>query len=727
MKKYFLKILSILFLSGFLAASCSDKTKAQLRADFVSAAEKYRPHPLWFWNNAEVTDEKLSEQMEQMKNLCSYGGVSIVPFGSSFKPDYLSDEYFARYETMLRKAGELGMEVWLYDEYGFPSGSAGYHNGDYKCRFLEKYPQHAMKSISKCEYFFPDGNVNVVLPDEGKLMSVVAMNRETKELVDLTPKVEFGGVKCLLGVGDWLVIASVCKESGEQLVDYLDPEGVGCFTEMVHNQYYDRFKEYFGSVVKGTFFDEPTIYRSNGNVWTPDFNEKFEHRYGFSPEILYPALWYDIGEQTQAARNYLFGFRAELYASGFMKQVSDWSLNHGIRATGHQDNEERVNPAGTSGDLMLCFKYQDIPGIDKIGSIGGSERPAEDYYKLVSSSAYNWDRSMVMSETFGAMGDIDWPELYSVAIDQYCKGVNILIPHAFWYDDTNVTFPPELSHRHPKYAEKLPVFNQFLARLNVLFANEGRVVNDVAVYYPIETLQGEHYLDGPLGYYLGGVEIPDMDYVKVGKILSDTLCCDYTFLHPEVFTQRCSVEGTSLRLNNNVQWNSFRTLIFPSCKTISLTNLKRAQQFYEAGGTVIFTTQLPSKSTVYSEDVAVRQIIRTIFRNATQSLNARGGRMVFLERATSENLSQLLAGTSADVRFEGTPLRYMHKVCGGKHRYLFGNLSGEAVTTSVILADDRSMEIWNPHTGKTATVNAVGKGMFELSLEPFSAICLVEQ
>jgi len=84
----------------------------------------------------------------------------------------------------------------------------------------------------------------------------------------------------------------------------------------------------------------------------------------------------------------LFGFRAELFEEGFIKEVSDWSVAHGIHATGHIAPEEALVPVNSSGDLMKTFKYQETPGIDKIGG----HRPAERFYKLISSSANNWIR-----------------------------------------------------------------------------------------------------------------------------------------------------------------------------------------------------------------------------------------------------------------------------------------------------------------------------------------------
>jgi len=39
-------------------------------------------------------------------------------------PEYLSPEYPELYAYAMRRAGELGMLCWLYDEGGWPSGGA---------------------------------------------------------------------------------------------------------------------------------------------------------------------------------------------------------------------------------------------------------------------------------------------------------------------------------------------------------------------------------------------------------------------------------------------------------------------------------------------------------------------------------------------------------------------------------------------------------------------------
>lgn len=410
-------------------------------AEFAAPPVKYRPVPLWFWNNAPVQRDSALRQLESFTGIDGYGGCAILPFGGNFAPKYMSDEYLDTYGAMVDYAREKGLTMSLYDEYGFPSGSMGAINGDGNPRFMTHHPEATIKRLDKHEYAATPATSNrIALPAEGRLMSVVAMDTVTFEIRPLTEAVQGRTLTWTAPPdGAWKVLAFVCVKDGDPNVDYLDPAAVRLFVEDTHQRYYDRFPEAFGTVITETFCDEPTMYRAQGRIWTDSFNERFAETYGFSPEALYPALWYNIGPDTGRARNLLFGMRSRLYSEGFMKTIHEWAEAHGIESTGHQDQEEVLNPVSVSGDLMLCGKHMDIPGIDKIGG----DRPAELFYKVVSSSAANWDKQRVMSETFGAMGNIPVGDLYSIAMDQYTKGINQLIPHAVWYNDADVTFLPE--------------------------------------------------------------------------------------------------------------------------------------------------------------------------------------------------------------------------------------------------------------------------------------------
>ena len=712
---------------------------AQEPSEFNTPPTKFRPDPLWFWNNTDITKEGIDAQMPGFLEKCGYGGLAILPFGPNLTPKYLTEEYFERYKYAVEKAAELGLTLSLYDEYGFPSGSGGAINADGVPRFRNRFPNLTMKRLDKIEEETRGGATYVSpVSKTGQLMAAVAMNADTKERIDLSGNITEETIVWKVPEGNWKIMQFVCVADDDPNMDYLSEEAAKAYISMTHEAYYKRMPEYFGKTITSTFFDEPTLYRAQARCWTPTFNETYIKKYGSSPALYYPALWYDIGPETQAARNALFGLRAELYAAAYPKAVSEWSKAHGIVATGHQDNEEIENPVGTSADLMKCFKYQDVPGIDKIGG----DRPAEKFYKIVSSAAYNWDHSLVMSETYGAMGNIPWDTLYNVAMDQYSKGINMLIPHAVWFNDRDVTFEPELSHRNRLYNQGLYEFNTFLARLNMLLRNDDRFVTDVAMLYPIETMQGEHYFDGPLGAYAGGVKIPDMDYVQISQRLTNELGRDFQFLHPEVLQDACRVDKNGLTLANTKQYNTFRTLIVPSSKTISVANLAKILTFFEAGGQVIFTTQLPVKSTEPNADAQVVALMDKLLPEKLRSsgephTNPAGGRVVFLAKPGADALRNALARPSEtfDVEFpEGiVPMRYIHKERAGKDIYYFANLNGKAFDSAVALRGKKRYELWNPHTGEVTALQPeyAKKGKDRVSLvrlrvEPSQSVFLVE-
>ncbi|MGE5296605.1 MAG: glycosyl hydrolase, partial [Solirubrobacterales bacterium] len=683
---------------------------------FAQPPQRYWPRPLWFWNDTPVAVETVADQMRQARDRCRYGGFGILPFGRKFSPAYLSNEYFAVYGEALEQAKTLGLTLSLYDEYGFPSGSAGSQNSSDTSLFAQRWPESTIKRLDKHEWEVRGPARWEQAMPAGTIAAVVAMETSTLQRIDLTESVREGRLDWQAPAGVWKVLCFVCVVDGDPICDYLDPDAVDRFIQITHEAYYSRFAGCFGKTIDSTFFDEPTLYRGKGRTWTDRFNEKFEARYGFDPRPYYPALWYDIGPETQAARNYLFGFRSELYATGFPKRIQDWCTAHGIAATGHQDQEEVVNPVSVSGDLMKCFQYLEIPGIDKIGG----DRPAERFYKIISSAAYNWDKSLVMSETYGAMGDLGWDAIYAVAMEQYTKGINLLIPHAVWYDDRNVTFKPELSWRNPLYAERLPEFNTYLARLNVLLQNDAAHVADVAVLYPIATLQGSHHLDGPLGHYQGGVAIPEADYVDVGELLAVNLGRDYTFLHPEILEDKCVVDGNELVLPNRLHPGRFRVLLLPGHKTIRWSSLKKIKAFYEQGGIVIATGQLPFKSAEFGRDGDVVRSVEAMFGTGTSQSeeseritirrNRTGGYAIRLRTLTAESLAEALgvARTVYDVNFEpGQALRYIHKRWKGQDLYFFANLNPQSTGSTVTLRGSHDLEIWDPHTGQQEAIQPV--------------------
>lgn len=414
--------------------------------------------------------------------------------------------------------------------------------------------------------------------------------------------------------GNWKVMAFMCVADNRDGMDYLSRESVAAFIEITYEEYYKRFKKYFDNgTITTAFFDEPSFWPAGGRTpygaeggrfWTPAFNEDYADFFTGNPVLDYPAMFMDIGEDTAAARDRLMYVRTELFAHNYIGQVNEWCKSHGIELTGHMLFEEWTNPVGLEGDLMKCFREQAIPGVDVIAGYGYSQ----EAYKVVSSSANNWDKGKVMSESFGVFGGSSMDPFYKSAMDQFTKGVNLIIPHAMWYDDDPryVTYVPELSYRSETFGPHLRDLGDYLARSHTLL-QDGRHVADVAVLYPIDDLEAAFSFNGDPN------NPAHSNYMQVGELLSLNARRDFTYLHPDVLAERCTVEGDTLRLQNDVNFEEYKVFVLPGCKVIDLATLETIKAFYDGGGQVIATSQLPCMGTRAEDDAKVKAIIREMF------------------------------------------------------------------------------------------------------------------
>lgn len=125
--------------------------------DFFAPENKYYPVYSWMWNEALDKDE-IKRQIDEMYER-NIRGVYVIPLPKEFRPDsmttnlqpeYLSDGYFEMLSFAADYANEKGMTFWLYDEGGWPSGSANglVTKGDGKLK-LKLIDKNRVKKSSK--------------------------------------------------------------------------------------------------------------------------------------------------------------------------------------------------------------------------------------------------------------------------------------------------------------------------------------------------------------------------------------------------------------------------------------------------------------------------------------------------------------------------------------------------------------------------------------------------
>jgi len=692
------------------------------------------------FNLSNLTEDGIVTRIRSSARSGSWGSLMLGPGGgpttglseaylrgSRRKPSdqgvvYLSEEYFRLYRLAIEEGLRNNFPLsTLYDEWNYPSGIVG-------GQFYTKYPEYAAKSLEMTEKDVTGpANTEMEVP-KGALVGAVMMNRDTHERVDVSDRARNSStLKCRIPKGNWKIMVFYLDDAFRPasqkggFVDYLDREAVGRYIALNFDPYYSHLKEFFGTVIKRTMYDEPAMHLMDGRMWTPGFNREFQKAHGFSPMSYYPALWYDIGPETAAARNALFGFHAGLFAENYIGQLARWCEAHGIKLGGHLDQEEARNPVAINGDLMKMFEHQQVPGIDDIYYPGRSNVS----YKLVTAAAYNYDRPECFAETYAAYRVMNPTIAMRTAMDQFAMGINIQLG----------TRPREIG------AE----MDRFVGRMSYLLRG-GRHVADVAVLYPIAALRSAYAFAKPPSssrrgsspdfYYAleGGVVPPETDYMDLGEMLYRALRVDYTYLHPEVLTNRCIIEAKKLVLNNKENREEFRVLILPGGDTLSAEAAKRVLEFYRAGGTVIATHKLPSKSAEFKRDREVQGMTAEVFgipqdnpmtaeitivvddfKSYFTNRNSAGGRGCFLPQPDIGILSAVLkeAVPVRDVDIEQAPmwpvkmgpaydgaLTYLHKVKGGNNIYFFANSTDRPMDVKVALRGELNLAIWNPHTGE---------------------------
>lgn len=700
---------------------------------FKNPPAKYRPIPFWFLNG-KLNKDTIDKQIEDAAK-AGFGGVSPLPltadfgFGGAYKfpglePEYFSDEYFIQYKNILEKEKELGLQHILYDDINFPSGIAG-------GKMREKFPQDIRKILYKTDTIVSGKSILKMKLPEGKMMAAVAKEMATQKRINLETYIKDNQLTWKApSEGEWKVMlfsARIHPSEGVSgnmdVVDYLDPEAVDKFIAIGYDPYTRHIKSYYGNTLSQLFFDDVGFYTGNDEgdrTWTYLFNEKFKELTGRDPAVYYPAMWEDIGSETEAARVAFFNTRAELLSEGFLRKVSEWGKRNNIKISGHSPDNYNVQPVHVSGDIFKYYRHQDIPTVDFIFNYGRGR----DGFKLISSAANIYDRPIVAAEVFGALRTFDNDMLYRGSMELFVRGINQLIPHGMWYDyrASSIRILPLVSPYNKDIAIELPHYNSWAARSSFLLQG-GRIVTDIAVIYPIASLQSSYWF-GMVKNWKGDptdIKVPsEIDYMRIGNLLTNNIHIDYNFIHPEILeSDKYEIKEGVLELNNKTNSQKYSLLIFPGGKVVSVGTLEKLKEYYLSGGKIIATSMLPSKSAEFGEDLKVVSLVKELFgvdptiqmpsEKTEIRINSNGGRIVFIPSSDQKSLMEAIGMMKfePDVIFseniqpeEGKgSISYIHRIKDGSNIYFFANSSDKKIETLVKLRGKLVPEIWDPHTG----------------------------
>lgn len=388
------------------------------REKFFSPAREFGIMPFWFWNG-----EMDYEEMEyQLREYYAKGIPAIyihARFGINDHVPYLSGDWFDRVKFTIEKAQEIGLQVWVYDEYNWPSGTAGQTIMRDKPELTNRYLELVEDNIPGQYFTFMEGTDSRYhdLEQSEPVYACAILQKDLEEgnpnFINLMPSLSFDKViSWEAPPGPWKLFFFIERQAS-WYADVLNEETTREFLARTHERYKACVgAENFGEKVRGFYTDEPAmhyfeIFKNNNTLpWSAQMLEIFRERKGYDLKPLLPLLYYSIGPRTEQLRYDYFSALSDQYEEAYYQQISDWCHENGTDFTGHLLCEESIRlHARTGGNLFHMLRHMDMTGVDHLyPRVGTRQMPSEHVaLKIASSAAHQNGSTRLLCESMGGL------------------------------------------------------------------------------------------------------------------------------------------------------------------------------------------------------------------------------------------------------------------------------------------------------------------------------------
>jgi hypothetical protein len=465
-----------------------------------------RPVAMWFLNG-RLEDDELRRQVGEMA-ASGLGGVQVAA-RTGLETPYLSERWFDTIRLILSESSRHAMDVWLADEYPYPSGVSG---GEVILRHPEfrAWQMHARQTVARAgEHIRVEAPGTVLLravavPQGGAWSEARVLDQHVgvwqrqqvlfqSSSVYLTrQRYMSNGPRPLLdwrAPSDtnwhvWLIAAAEITDYKffGGYVDLCNADACRSFLETTYERYALRLGTQFGKLA-GFFLDE-----SHPQNWSWSLPEYFRQHRGYDLVEALPGLWTDIGPNTPRIRYDYWLSITELFMENFHRPLAEWCARHGVRLSLEVPSTRNV-----------VQRYADVPGIDpghdKVGTPLDEilTRELASYrgnLTFPASLASQTGRRRVLDELFHSVGwSLTLQDMKAMLDRAAARGANLFAFHAFCYTIGGLRkwdAPPSEFEQNPYW----PHFSQlstYAGRLAYAMSRGRRVAN-IAVLDPVSTL-----------------------------------------------------------------------------------------------------------------------------------------------------------------------------------------------------------------------------------------------
>jgi len=700
-----------------------------LRDQFREPAVEYGPIDCWWWEAGHLRKDRLTWQLEQMREQGIAGTwfyprfFTDEPLGSD--PRYWTQQWWEFTRFAVQEHRRLGMIAWFSDwtaHQFFQNILRGER---------DNHPElTGRRLVIHQEESSAESKLRIDIPAAEEVLDAAAY-RKTDGGVDyasrtvLTDAIRDNTVTWRAPDAGW-VLTVVAARPDE--LDYLNRSVVDRWMAISLGVYEQKLPEFVGKTLAAYGPDEMRILKpdlSGGSriLYSPSLVERFRADKGYDPRAYLVGLFHDIGQQTDKIRCGYYDVMVSLLEENWYRPIPQWLHERGMSYTtiateGRQDILEQTRHYGDFFRMMRCF---DVTGNEDPRAMSIGDRRFIDA-KLSSSVTHLYQRDRTAVCVYWSSGwgvtqqqNVTWTNAnYAYGINLYNRHGGLYSTLGGWYE----WVPPAIHFRQP-YWQYWKYFTDYVRRLSYIMS-QGVHCADVAVLYPITTVHAnwfdaDHFTDAgeqsavstfdlARQIYRSGIDFDFIDY--------PSLC------NAQVRDGKLIVAGVE-----------FRVLVLPPITTIRTETLEKIKAFYDAGGTVIAVRRLPTASPEHGrDDPNIRSLVTGIF-GAGEQQNEQGGKAFFLGDDESRVPEIITTAVVTDVVACDSDIFHTHQKIDEVDVYFLFNATEQARSISVVFRVSGEPEIWDAFTGRTRPVHRFqtqgDRTKVRVDMAPYEAIVLV--